>query len=94
MVSKYCDHLPLYRQSRIYARERVEIDRSTMGGWVEQADALLDPLVAALGRYVLAAHKVHADDTPVVTSRRNPATRSRHIPATVGAAEGRLERPR
>jgi transposase len=65
MVSKYCDHLPLYRQSRIYAREGVEIDRSTMAGWVEQADALLDPLVAALGRYVLAAQKVHADDTPV-----------------------------
>ena len=36
MVSKYCDHLPLYRQSRIYAREGVEIDRSTMAGWVEQ----------------------------------------------------------
>jgi transposase len=35
MVSKFCDHLPLYRQSRIYAREDVEIDRSTMAGWVE-----------------------------------------------------------
>jgi transposase len=65
MVSKYCDHLPLYRQSRIYAREGVEIDRSTMAGWVEQVHDLLDPLVAALGRYVLAAQKVHADDTPV-----------------------------
>lgn len=65
MVSKYCDHLPLYRQSRIYAREGVQIDRSTMAGWVEQVHRLLDPLVAALGRYVLAAQKVHADDTPV-----------------------------
>jgi transposase len=65
MVSKYCDHLPLYRQSRIYAREGVDIDRSTMAGWVEQVHDLLDPLVAALGRYVLAAQKVHADDTPV-----------------------------
>jgi transposase len=65
MVGKYCDHLPLYRQSRIYAREGVEIDRSTMAGWVEQVHGLLDPLVAALGRYVLAAQKVHADDTPV-----------------------------
>lgn len=65
MVSKYCDHLPLYRQSRIYAREGVQIDRSTMAGWVEQVHDLLDPLVAALGRYVLAAQKVHADDTPV-----------------------------
>ena len=65
MVSKYCDHLPLYRQSRIYARDGVEIDRSTMAGWVARGDELIDPLLAALGRYVLAAEKVHADDTPV-----------------------------
>jgi transposase len=65
MVSKYCDHLPLYRQSRIYARERVEIDRSTLARWVARGDELLEPLLAALGRYVLAAEKVHADDTPV-----------------------------
>ena len=65
MVSKYCDHIPLYRQSGIYARDGVEIDRSTMTGWVDRGDQLLDPLVAALGRYTLAADKVHADDTPV-----------------------------
>lgn len=65
MVSKYCDHLPLNRQSRIYAREGVDIDRSTMAGWVDHCEQLLDPLVAALGRYVMAAGKVHADDTPV-----------------------------
>jgi transposase len=65
MVSKYCDHLPLYRQSGIYARDGVCIDRSTMAGWVDQGDALIAPLVAALGRYALAGEKVHADDTPV-----------------------------
>jgi transposase len=65
MVSKYCDHIPLYRQSGIYARDGVFIDRSTMVGWVNQGDELLDPLVAALGRYALAGAKVHADDTPV-----------------------------
>ena len=65
MVSKYCDHIPLYRQSRIYGRDGVQIDRSTMAGWVDQGDQLLDPLVAALGRYALAGTKVHADDTPV-----------------------------
>jgi transposase len=65
MVSKYCDHLPLYRQSRIYAREGVDIDRSTMAGWVDHCEQLLDPLVAALGRYVMAGGKVHADDTPL-----------------------------
>ena len=65
MVSKYCDHIPLYRQSGIYARDGVQIDRSTMAGWVDRGDQLLDPLVAALGRYTLAGAKVHADDTPV-----------------------------
>jgi transposase len=65
MVSKYCDHIPLYRQSGMYARDGVHIDRSTMAGWVDQGDELLDPLVAALGRYALAGAKVHADDTPV-----------------------------
>ena len=65
MVSKYCDHIPLYRQSGIYARDGVQIDRSTMTGWIDRGDQLLDPLVAALGRYTLAAAKLHADDTPV-----------------------------
>ena len=64
-VGKYCDHTPLYRQSRIYARDGVEIDRSTMTGWVDGGHQLLGPLVAAAGDYVLAAGKVHADDTPV-----------------------------
>jgi transposase len=65
MVSKYCDHQPLYRQSGIYARERVELDRSTLAGWVDKGDELIDPLVAAVRRYVLANDKIHGDDTPV-----------------------------
>lgn len=65
LVSKYCDHIPLHRLGRIYGRDGVVIDRSTMAGWVGQSEKLLDPLVAALGRYTLAAQKVHADDTPV-----------------------------
>ncbi|EWS53727.1 Transposase [Methylibium sp. T29] len=65
MVAKYCDHTPLYRQSRIYGRDGVDIDRSTMVGWVDQGDELVEPLAAALGRYTLADGKVHADDTPV-----------------------------
>lgn len=76
-VSKYCDHIPLYRQSRIYAREGVDIERATMAGWVEQVHALLDPLVAALGRHVLQGVKVHADDTPVkVLAPGNGKTRT------------------
>ena len=65
LVSKYCDHIPLHRLARIHARDGVCFDPSTYVGWFEQSHALLDPLVAALGRYTLAGVKVHADDTPV-----------------------------
>jgi transposase len=65
LVSKYADHLPLYRQSEIYARQGVELERSTMADWVGGASQLLDPLVEALHHYVIAAGKLHADDTPV-----------------------------
>jgi transposase len=67
LVSKYADHLPLYRQSQIYAREglELELERSTLADWVGGASALLERLVSALGRYVMAADKIHGDDTPV-----------------------------
>jgi transposase len=65
IVSKYADHLPLYRQSAIYAREGLDLDRSTLADWVGGASALLDPLVEAIARHVLAAEKLHGDDTPV-----------------------------
>jgi transposase len=65
LVSKYCDHLPLNRQSQIYAREGVELARSTLADWVGESSALLRPLVEAVRRHVLAAEKLHADDTPV-----------------------------
>ena len=65
LVSKYCDHQPLYRQSEIYARQDVELERSTLADWVGGSARLLEPLVEALRRYVIAAGKLHADDTPV-----------------------------
>ena len=65
LVSKYCDHQPLYRQSEIYARQDVELERSTLADWVGGTSRLLEPLVEALRRYVTAASKLHADDTPV-----------------------------
>ena len=65
LVSKYCDHIPLYRQTQIYAREGVEIERSTMAEWVAGCFRLLEPLVEALARYVMATQKLHADDTPL-----------------------------
>ncbi len=65
IVSKYADHLPLFRQSEIYARQGVEISRSTMAGWVGAASDLLAPLVEAIGKHVFAGRKLHADDTPM-----------------------------
>lgn len=65
LVSKYCDHLPLYRQSEIYAREGVDLARSTLADWVGEASSLLAPLVDELGRHVMAGETLHADDTPV-----------------------------
>jgi transposase len=65
IVAKYADHCPLYRQQGIYRRSGVELDRATLAAWVGHAAQLLEPLVDALGAYVRAAEKVHADDTPV-----------------------------
>ncbi len=65
LVSKYSDHLPLYRQAEIYDRVGVELERSTLADWVGATSALLDPLVEALRRYVLNCGKLHADDTLV-----------------------------
>lgn len=65
LVSKYCDHLPLYRQSQIYDREGVELSRSTLADWVGQSATLLDPLVNRIAQHVMQAVKLHADDTPV-----------------------------
>ena len=65
LVGKYADHLPLYRQAEIYARDGVDLDRSTLADWVGQSARLLRPLVEAVGTYVMTADRVHADDTTV-----------------------------
>lgn len=65
LISKYADHLPLNRQSEIYAREGVDLERSTLADWVGSASALLQPLNEALRKHVMNAAKLHADDTPV-----------------------------
>jgi transposase len=65
LVSKYAHHLPLYRQAEIYSNLGVELERSTLADWVGGAARTLDPLVAAIRRYVLSGEKVHGDDTPV-----------------------------
>lgn len=65
LISKYCDHLPLYRQSEIYAREDVDLSRSTMAGWVGKMAGLLAPLAERIAAHVLGAAAIHTDDTPI-----------------------------
>jgi transposase len=65
LVSKYGDHLPLYRQAEIFAREGLELDRTLLAQWVGNVSALLIPLTDALRAHVFAADVVHADDTPL-----------------------------
>ena len=65
LFGKYGLHLPLTRQSTTYAREGVELDVSTLADWVGAAAATLMPLVEAVRAHVLAAERIHADDTTV-----------------------------
>lgn len=65
LVSKYADHLPLYRQSQIFERDGLDLDRSTLADWVGKSTALLEPLADAIGRHVLEAAAIFADDTPI-----------------------------
>lgn len=65
LVAKYADHLPLHRQAEIYAREDVDLCRSTLADMVGQTARLVRPLVDALARHVMSAERLHADDTVV-----------------------------
>lgn len=65
LVSKYCDHLPLYRQSQIFARQGVTLNRSTLANWVGGASWWLEALHERLAASVFASAKLFADDTPI-----------------------------
>lgn len=65
LVAKYADHLPLYRQEKIFGRAGLEIPRSTLGAWVGMCGVQLQPLVDALKASVLSHSILHADETPV-----------------------------
>ncbi len=74
LVAKFADHLPLYRHREIYAREGVELERSTLADWGGQSSTLLRPLVEVLAQHVMAADRIHADDTPVPVPVLAPGT--------------------
>lgn len=65
VVSKLGDHLPLYRLENIFARQQVQVARSTMCGWMAAAGELVKPLVALLAERVKHSRAIHTDDTPV-----------------------------
>ena len=63
LISRYCDHLPLFRQSQIFARHGLAISRSTLSGWVGHACWRLERLHERLVAHVMAGSRVFADDT-------------------------------
>lgn len=63
LVSKYADHLPLYRQAQIYTRQGVKLDRSTLADWVGRAAFLLRPVYQRLLDRLRASSKLFADET-------------------------------
>lgn len=65
LTGKFCDHQPLNRQSEAYAREGIDLDVSTLADWVGACTATLAPLVALIRAHVMAASRIHGDDTTV-----------------------------
>lgn len=66
LTAKYCDHLPLYRLESIFARQGLELSRSTLCEWLARSAELLAPIFEELKRSVLASRVIHGDDTPVL----------------------------
>ena len=69
MVSKYADHCPLYRQSGIFEREGMDLERSSYADWVGRSARLPEPLADAVGRHVRGGRAIFADDTPPSSCR-------------------------
>ena len=80
IVSKFCDHLPLYRCERMLARFGVSLARSTLCDWLAQSAVLLGPLWELLRARVLQSRVIQTDDTPVRVQAQ----------AGVAAHQGRL----
>ena len=76
LVAKFLDHLPLYRQERIFERAGMLIARSSLAQWVGECGAQLQPLVDALTNELLRHGVLHADETPV--SMLKPGNKKTH----------------
>ena len=65
VISKFCDHIPLYRLAEICARRGLDIDRSQLAEWLGHVAWLLAPLIELIAAHVMAGRVLHCDDTPV-----------------------------
>lgn len=87
IVSKFVDHLPLYRQEGIFARFGVQLARSTMCGWTADAGRLLQPLVRLMAERIHQSKVIHTDDTPVpVQSKGHGKTKTGRMWVYLGDA--------
>jgi transposase len=88
VVSKFADHLPLYRQQGIMARHGVDVARSTLGGWVAATAELLKPVVDHMEDLVRRSRVIQTDDTPVpVLEPDSGRTRPGHLWVYLGDAD-------
>jgi len=77
VVSKYADHLPLYRLEDVFARSGVELSRSTLCRWAMQTAAVLEPVYHSMVDRVRSSESIHTDDTPIpVLDASLPKTRT------------------
>ncbi len=77
LEAKFGQHLPLNRQAETFGREGIELDTSTLADWVGACTAVLSPLVALIHAHVMAAERLHGDDTPVPVLARGHTTTGR-----------------
>jgi transposase len=88
LVSKFQHHLPLNRQSTIFARHGIVLSRSTLGGWVEASAELLEPIWFEMKRQILFSHAIQSDDTTVpVLDRDRTQTKKGRLWAYLGDAD-------
>ena len=84
LISKYGDHLPLYRQSQIYARSGVELDRSTLAGWVGKASFHLTPVVDRLAWHLKQSDHLFMDEDPGAGAGPGPGQDQDGVPVGAG----------
>jgi transposase len=89
LTSKYCDHVPLHRQEKIFKRHGIDLSRKTLCGWTLQSAAVLAPVVAAMTGEVLKSRVIHTDDTPVQVQdpEKKRSTRKAYLWPYLGDAD-------